>query len=278
VYLGAQSATNAMYTRVPAVAPYGQIAGAVPSLQAHHLNQGAVYNASIPYRSGQSILLRGDAIRDAGSPHYEAHASLENWWESYRTGQNRGSVPTNAEYGQALRQSLLAAGLSPADAAQYAEVGRQQRLANGQAEEALVPRVPRRMPQPGGNVVDADLRAARGLAKNLAVIGRGAMVVGAAMDGYSLYSEYQQSAQTGNYANTYREGVRIAGGWVGAYAAGSLGAEIGAGVGLLFTPAGAVVGGFIGGLIGGGIGYFGGSHTAVQAATDFGPVPRLPRP
>lgn len=145
-------------------------------------------------------------------------------------------------------------------------------------DAARVPRIPGPINQPGTNAVDADLWAARGLAKNLAVVGKGVTMVGAAVDGYSLYSQYQQSVQTGNYTNTYREGIRIAGGWAGAYAVGSLGAEIGAGVGLLFTPAGAVVGGFIGGLIGGGIGYFGGSQTAVQAATDFGLVPRLPRP
>jgi YD repeat-containing protein len=273
VYLGAQSATDAMYTRAPALGPYGQLTGSMPGFQAHHLNQGAVYNASIPYRSGQSILLPGDALHDAGSAHYEAHASLENWWDSYRTGENRGSVPTNSEYGQGLRQSLIDAGMSPVDATQYSDVARQQRLASGLADDAPVSRVPRRMNQPGGNVVDADLWAARGLAKNLAVVGRGLTAVGAAADGYSLYSQYQQSAQTGNYTNTYREGVRIAGGWAGAYAVGAAGAEFGAGIGLAFSPVGAVIGGFIGGVIGGGIGYFTGSYASVGIATDVGLLP-----
>jgi hypothetical protein len=242
----------------------------MPGFQAHHLNQGAAYSASIPYRSGQSILLPGDALHNAGSAHYEAHASLENWWDSYRTGENRGSMPTNSEYGQALKQSLIDAGMSPADATQYADVARQQRLASGLAEDAPVSRVPRRMNQPGGNVVDADLWAARGLAKNLAVFGRGLTAVGAAVDGYSLYSQYQQSAQTGNYTNTYREGVRIAGGWAGAYAVGAAGAEFGAGIGLAFSPLGAVIGGFVGGAIGGTIGYFGGSYASVGIANDAG--------
>jgi hypothetical protein len=274
VYLGAQSATNAMYTRSPAAGPYGRIAGTVPGYQAHHLNQDAVYRASIPYRSGQSILLRGNAFVDAGSPHFEAHASLETWWGNYREdGPLYGQRPTNAEYGRALQQSLLDGGMSPNDAAQYAEVARQQRLASGRLDAARVPRIPGPINQPGTNVVDADLWAARGLAKNLAVVGRGAMVVGAAVDGYSLYSQYQQSVQTGNYTNTYREGVRIAGGWAGAAAVGTAGAEFGAGFGMAFTPVGAVIGGFVGGVIGGAIGYFGGSYASVGIATDVGLLP-----
>ena len=242
--------------------------------QAHHLNQNAAYKVSIPPASGQSILLRGDAIRDAGSPHYEAHASLENWWNDYRKGGSKAfQVPTNAEYGQALKQSLVDAGMSPADAALHAEVARQQRLASGQADAAPVPKVPGKINQPGGNVVDADLWAARGLSKNLAMVGRGAMVVGAAVDGYSLYSNYQQSVQTGNYANTYQEGVRIAGGWAGAYAVGLAGAEFGAGVGMAFSPVGAVIGGFVGGVIGGGIGYFSVSYASVGIANDLGIMP-----
>lgn len=269
VYSGALSATRALYTRARASGPYGRISGTVDGYQAHHLNQDAVYRASISYRSGQSILLPGDALRDVGSAHYQAHASLENWWESYRTGENLGSVPTNAQYGQALRQSLIDAGMSPADATQYAGLARQQRLAVGQADDAPVPRVPRRMSQPGGNVVDA-LGAARGLSKSLAMVGRGATVVGATVDGYNLYSQYQKGVQTGDYSDVYREGIRVAGGWAGAYAMGTAGAELGAGFGVAFTPVGAVIGGFVGGVIGGAFGYVSGSYASDGIANDVG--------
>ncbi len=274
-YLGALSATDAMYTRAAGSGPYGRLTGpgAVDGYQAHHLNQNAAYKASISPSAGESILLPGDAFHDAGSAHYQAHASLENWWQSYRTGDNRGSTPTNGQYGEALRQSLVDAGMSPADATQYADAARQQRIASGQAEDAPVPRIPRKINQPGGNVVNTDLWAARGLAKNLAMVGRGATVVGAAVDGYSLYSQYQQSVQTGNYSNTYREGIRIAGGWAGAAAVGTAGAEFGAGFGMAFTPVGAVIGGFVGGVIGGAIGYFSGSYASVGIATDVGLLP-----
>jgi hypothetical protein len=271
VYLGAQSAANAMYTRSPALGPYGNLSGTVPGYQAHHLNQNAVYKASIPPAQGLSILLRGNAFTDRGSPHYEAHASLEGWWDAYRSGGSLDrQLPTNAEYGNALKQSLIDGGMSPADARRYAEGARQQRLAAGQADEAAVPRLPRRINQPGGNVVDGDLWAARGLAKNLAMVGRGATVIGAVSDGYSLYSQYQRSVQTGDYSNTYREGIRITGGWAGAAAVGAAGAEFGAGFGMAFTPVGAVVGGFIGGIVGGALGYFGGSYAAVGIANDTG--------
>jgi hypothetical protein len=273
-YLGAQSATGALYTTVPAAGPYGQIAGTQSGYQAHHLNQNAVYKTSIAPSAGQSILLRGNAITDAGSPHYEAHGSLERWWNQYREGGPLfGQTPTNAQYGQAAQQSLLDAGLSPADAVRYAEVARQQRLANGQADAVEVSKIPRAISQPGGNVVDAELWNARNLSSKLSIAGKGLTAVGIATDSYSLYNQYQISAQTGNYTNTYQESIRIAGGWTGAWAVGTAGAEFGAGFGLVFGPMGAVVGGAIGGLAGGIAGYIGGSYASVGIARDLGVLP-----
>ncbi|WP_235582317.1 LysM peptidoglycan-binding domain-containing protein [Rhizobacter sp. Root1221] len=277
VYSGGLASIGSLYTRTPAAGPYGALR--MPGYQAHHLNQNAVYKTTISPATGQSILLRGNAFIDAGSPHYEAHASLERWWDKYRRGgELRGQLPTNAQYGGALRQSLVDAGMSPTDSRQYAEVARQQRLASGLPDDAMVQKIPRRIHQSGGNVVDGNLWATRGLAKNLSVVGKGLTGIGIAADSYSFYSEYQSSAKTGDYSNTYREGVRIAGGWAGAYAVGGVGAEFGAAFGLAFSPVGAVVGGFVGGLIGGGIGYFGGSYASVGVATDLGGLaPETPR-
>ena len=95
---------------------------------------------------------------------------------------------------------------------------------------------------------------------------RGAMVVGAGMDAYSLGSEAHQSMQTGEWDNTIEKGSEIAGGWAGAYAgAKSLGA-LGATLGLAGGPVGSAIGGAAGGLIGGVGGYFAGSQLGKWAS------------
>jgi hypothetical protein len=99
------------------------------------------------------------------------------------------------------------------------------------------------------------------------VVGRAALVVGVASDGYSLAKEVQSSARTGDYDNTYREGSRIAGGWTGAWVGGKAGAATGALAGgalgsfvpVLGNGVGAAAGGLIGGLMGGVGGYWAGS-------------------
>ena len=59
-------------------------------------------------------------------------------------------------------------------------------------------------------------RAAQGL-KALKPLSRGAMVVGAGMDAYSIGSEVNQSMNTGEWQNTIDETARVASGWTGAY-------------------------------------------------------------
>jgi hypothetical protein len=91
-------------------------------------------------------------------------------------------------------------------------------------------------------------------------LGRGALAVGAAMDAYSLGSEINQSAQTGNWDNTIVEGSRVAGGWGGAWAGAEAVGTAGAAIGTFIAPGlGTAIGGAIGGLAGGALGYFGGS-------------------
>ncbi|VTS07938.1 Uncharacterized protein OS=Clostridium clariflavum (strain DSM 19732 / NBRC 101661 / EBR45) GN=Clocl_3206 PE=4 SV=1 [Tuwongella immobilis] len=116
--------------------------------QAHHLNQNAVYRDIIPENEGLSVGLRGNAFTEVGSPHYNAHRSLEGFWNQFRRGGARfGQTPTNAEYGAALEASLRAGGLSPADAATVAAQAAQQRAAYGLAPTAPVPRIPGRINQ-----------------------------------------------------------------------------------------------------------------------------------
>ena len=91
-------------------------------------------------------------------------------------------------------------------------------------------------------------------------LGRAAVVVGAALDGASLYEQVQLSRQTGDWSNTAQEGARIAGGWTGAVAGAKLAGTAGAAIGTFIAPGiGTIVGGAVGGLIGGAVGYMAGS-------------------
>mgnify|MGYP002010767231 CR=1 FL=1 len=92
---------------------------------------------------------------------------------------------------------------------------------------------------------------------------RGAMIVGAGMDAFSIGKEANQSMQTGEWDNTINRTAHVAGGWAGAYAgAKGLGA-LGAGLGSLVAPGiGTMIGGALGGFVGGMAGYMGGSSLA----------------
>ena len=107
------------------------------------------------------------------------------------------------------------------------------------------------------NPAAAKTGAALKMAKPLA---RGAMVVGAGMDAYSLGSEAVKSSQTGEWDNTVDEGARIAGGWAGAYAGAKGLGTAGAAIGTAIAPGlGTAIGGAVGGLAGGIGGYLAGS-------------------
>ena len=84
------------------------------------------------------------------------------------------------------------------------------------------------------------------------------------MDGRSLYLEWRSSQSSGDYANTYREGTRMAGGWSGMLVGGAAGAQVGA---IICTPAGPIgppVCAFIFGAIGSFAGYRRGSRVAAD--------------
>jgi len=116
--------------------------------QANHLNQNAAYKPIIHQDEGLSHHLSGDAFTQPGTPHFEFHRSLEGFWNQYRpNGSLFGQRPTNAQYGLALRQALEAAGVSTVQAAELAAQAAIQRRALGLLDDALVPRIPRRLPQ-----------------------------------------------------------------------------------------------------------------------------------
>ena len=101
-------------------------------------------------------------------------------------------------------------------------------------------------------------------------LGRAAVVVGAALDGFSLAKEVQTSRKTGDWSNTAQESARIAGGWTGAVVGAKAAGSAGAAIGTLIAPGiGTVVGGAVGGLIGGAVGYIAGSSVGSTIAGWF---------
>ncbi len=91
--------------------------------------------------------------------------------------------------------------------------------------------------------------------------GRALVAVGAVMDGASVTREVQDSLKTGNWDNTGKEVSRVAGGWLGAAAAG---AAVGAVSGTIVPGLGNVTG-FLVGAAAGAVGYWLGSQGGAAA-------------
>jgi hypothetical protein len=124
--------------------PYGKLRGTLPpGFQANHLNQNAVYEGFIPEDEGLSVAMRGNVITQPGTPHHSYHRSLEQFWDQYRNGGSLESkMPTNADYGEAVRRALIASGLSPVQTSDLAAQAATQRAAYKLSESAAVPRIP----------------------------------------------------------------------------------------------------------------------------------------
>jgi RHS repeat-associated protein len=137
--------------RLAAITPgaYGDLSGNLPpGFQANHLNQNAAYQSVIPTDEGLAAGAQGNAFTQPGTPHYDFHQSLEQFWDQYRVGGDLyGSTPTNAQYGQALQQALQASGLSSSEASYLADQAAAQRTAYGLSDTAPVPRIPGRINQ-----------------------------------------------------------------------------------------------------------------------------------
>jgi hypothetical protein len=123
---------------------YGSLKGTLPpGFQANHLNQNKVYEGIIPKDEGLSVAMRGNILTQPGTPHYNYHKSLEQFWDRYRAGGSlEFDMPTNAEYGEAVRRALISAGLSPGQASDLATRAAAQRVAHGLVESDFVPRIP----------------------------------------------------------------------------------------------------------------------------------------
>nr|WP_228063776.1 MULTISPECIES: RHS repeat-associated core domain-containing protein [unclassified Streptococcus] len=83
--------------------------------QAHHINQGAMMKKTVPnysYNDGVTVPLIGNIRKDIGSPHYNAHASMEDFYNQYRKGgELEFEIPTVNDYNIATEKSLRNAGL-----------------------------------------------------------------------------------------------------------------------------------------------------------------------
>ncbi|MEN3753044.1 RHS repeat-associated core domain-containing protein [Mangrovibacter sp. SLW1] len=132
----------------PALAPHGQLKNDPRPGQSHHLNQDAAYRDIIPRDSGAAIKLEGNAFTEPGTPHYEAHKSLEGFWNQYRRGgELQGQLPTNVQYTQALKRSLESAGLRSNQVNAAVRYSIQNRLEHGALGGMKVPRIPGRINQ-----------------------------------------------------------------------------------------------------------------------------------
>lgn len=116
--------------------------------QAQHLSQDAAFRDVIPKQEGLSIELKGNAFNEIGSQHYNAHNSLESFWNNYRKGGDLyGEMPTVGEYNRALYSSLRNAEISKSDSAFSVLKAFNQQRGFGLSNTDLVPRIPGRINQ-----------------------------------------------------------------------------------------------------------------------------------
>ncbi|WJM80005.1 hypothetical protein [Pectobacterium brasiliense] len=128
--------------------PHGTLKKDPSPGQSHHLNQDAAYRDVIPREKGAAIKLEGNAFTEPGTPHYEAHSSMEKFWDQYRKGgEFYREMPTNTQYTQALKRSMEAAGLPANQVNQAVRYSIQNRIQHGALGGMEVPRLPGRINQ-----------------------------------------------------------------------------------------------------------------------------------
>ena len=117
--------------------------------QSHHLSQNAVFKNAIPQGDGLCVELNGNAFSEIGSPHYEAHNSLERFWNQYRPGGGLyREYPTIGEYNRAVYDSLLSTDkFTPQEAAYAVRKAYEQQRSVGFMNSDFVPRIPGKLPQ-----------------------------------------------------------------------------------------------------------------------------------
>ncbi|GAB1159748.1 hypothetical protein YWY31_57730 [Paenibacillus illinoisensis] len=95
-----------------------------------------------------STKLKGNAFSGVVSPHYNAHESLEQFWNQYRRGGAKyGEIPTNLDYSKAVVDSLKSAGYIQKEAKQIVAGAIKQRVQYGLYGGMPVPRIPGKINQ-----------------------------------------------------------------------------------------------------------------------------------
>jgi hypothetical protein len=116
--------------------------------QSHHLSQDAAFKSVVDREDGMAIKLNGNAFTETNSPHYNAHRSLEMFWDVFRRGGARSKeLPTIVEYLGALKTSLRSAGLSELNVERGVAAAKVQLHGAGLTGDSFVPRVPRKINQ-----------------------------------------------------------------------------------------------------------------------------------
>lgn len=116
--------------------------------QSHHLNQDAAFKSIIPHKDGAAIQLKGNAFCDIDSDHYNAHESLEAFWDDYRQGGSKyPSIPTIAEYNKALSTALATTSLSAKDRYKALSSAVRQQKSYELNDDDLIPKIPGKLGQ-----------------------------------------------------------------------------------------------------------------------------------
>ena len=115
-----------------------------PGWQRNHINQDGVFGEIVPYDEAFTVGMKGNILTEPGSPHYNFHRSLEDFWNQFRSkGNRRDELPTIAEYHQAAEQALMAGGFSPDQASYLVKQAANDITSRGVSLSAKVPKMPR---------------------------------------------------------------------------------------------------------------------------------------
>jgi hypothetical protein len=115
-----------------------------PGWQRNHINQDGVFGGIVPHDEAFTVGMKGNILSEPGSPHYQFHRSLEDFWNQFRNGGDRqGQLPTIAEYHQAAEQALVVAGFTPGQASYLVKQAANDLTSRGVSLSAMVPKIPR---------------------------------------------------------------------------------------------------------------------------------------
>lgn len=97
------------------------------------------------YSDGVTVPLVGNIRTDVGSPHYNAHATLEEFYDQYRRGGDKyRTYPTVGEYNDANASALRVAGLNDAQVNEIMSAAKSEQRYYGLNDSSYIS-IPRRI-------------------------------------------------------------------------------------------------------------------------------------